>query len=214
MMIHSSTSSSNVCKRRFVLGFTWVFLHVLPAWVHATTEDIVGSWRRPDNSVVEFRSDGAVAVEFGIIGKWERLRDSPRFVLRFTGARDFYYVTVGGYKRVMTMELQSRGTRTVLERVDNGPTQNFDAPDEKTALEMEKLDLQAEIERASIDLASARKEAAVLWDRYYEARRLGRATGMNMPAQQKDAEIKRMELRLVETRKRMALITSRLGSLR
>ena len=94
------------------MGWIIAILTASPALLMADTEVIVGTWRRADMSLVEFKTDGIVATEAGIVGKWERLGNAPKYLLRFTGAKDHYYVTVGGYKRLLTMEQQLSRLKT------------------------------------------------------------------------------------------------------
>jgi hypothetical protein len=61
-------------------------LLLLPSAALADTEDIVGTWRKPDQSLVEFKPDGSVTAGGAAVGRWERLRDSSKYVLRFNGA--------------------------------------------------------------------------------------------------------------------------------
>ncbi len=196
------------------MGWIIAILTASPALLMAETEEIVGTWRRADMSIVEFKTDGIVATEAGNVGKWERLGHSAKYLLRFTGAKDQYFVTVGSYKRLLTMEQQFSSIRTTLERVDNGPTQNFDVPDQKGALEMEKTDLQTEIDRISVDLPFARQEATQLWRDYEVSRALRRATGLQVQAKEKDAQIRSMEHRLTQLRRRIEAVNVKLASIK
>lgn len=198
------------CSR--LIGWFLAILIAAPGLLLAAVDDIVGTWLRPDQTLVEFRLDGIVATKAAPVGTWEHLRDSSKYVVRFNGDRDFYYVTVGSQKRQLTMESQSRGTRTTLERVDHGTVHNPDAPDEKTALRMESTAIQAEIGRVSLALNTTKREASQFWSQYRMARLQRKPTSMSMKAKQKDAQAKGLELRLIDLRQRAALINAKLNS--
>jgi hypothetical protein len=185
----------------------------LSAAAHAATPDIVGTWRKSDQSFVEFRNDGTVAAGTNPVGKWERLRDSTKYVLRFNGAsfRDFYYVTTGKYQRQLTLELPSIGTRTHLDRVDNGPTVNPDAPNERKAKELEFNDLVQSIERTREAHSRALAEAAEAWERHYHARAIGRISGWIPVARQKEAAAKGLEGSLNHQRESLKKLAATLG---
>ncbi|WP_395739167.1 hypothetical protein [Prosthecobacter sp.] len=179
----------------------------------AATEDIVGTWRKPDQSLVEFKPDGSVTAESVPIARWERLSGSTRYVLRFNGAnpRSFYYVTTGRYKRQLTLELPSNGSRTSLDRVDAGPTVNPDVPDERAALEMEFDELVASIARTSDALGRALAEAAEAWQKHYYARSIGRISGWIPVAQKKEAEARGLEGSLKHQRESLGKLAAVLG---
>lgn len=183
----------------------------LPASAKAATEDIVGTWRKPDQSIVEFKPDGSVTAGVAQLGRWERLRDSKKYVLRFTGALNFYYVTTGRYQRQLTLELPSRGTRTHLDRIDNGPTINPDVPDERTALELEFNDAVASIERTSAALSRAQTEAAEARQNHVIARSLGKISGWIPIAQKKEAEAAGLERSLKGQQDRLVQLAAKLG---
>jgi hypothetical protein len=204
-------------RRQFysrLIGWFIAILIAAPTLLLAAMDDIVGTWLRPDQTLVEIRLDGIVATNAVPAGTWEHVRDSSKYMLRFTGARDFYHVTVGNNKRQLTMELQSRGIRTTLERVDAGPVRNPNVPDEKTALQLESIAVQTEMERISLELNTAKREAALFWSKYRDARLYRKPTSMNMKAKQKEAQAKGFGLRLIDLRSRAALISSKINSAR
>jgi hypothetical protein len=112
------------------------------------------------------------------------------------------------------MEQQFSSIRTTLERVDNGPTQNFDVPDQKGALQMEKTDVQTEMDRISVDLPFVRQEATQLWKDYEDSRALRRATGIQVQAREKDSKVRDMEHRLTLLRRRIEAINAKLASIK
>ena len=186
---------------------------LLPSAVFAITDDIVGTWRKPDKSLVEFKTDGSVSTNAAPIGKWEHLRDSQKYVLRFNGAsvRDFYYVTTGKYKRQITLELPSNGSRSKLDRVDEGPTVNPDVPDAHAALELEYQDAVASISRTAEALGRAQAEAAEAWQKHYHARSIGRISGWIPVARQKEAAAKGLEGSLISQRESLKKLAVTLG---
>ena len=186
---------------------------LLPSAVFAITDDIVGTWSKPDKSLVEFKTDGSVSTRGAPVGKWEHLRDSQKYVLRFNGAsfREFYYVTTGRYKRHITLELPSNGSRTQLDRVDEGPTVNPDVPDAHEALELEYKDAVASIARTAEALGRAQAEAAEAWQKHYHARSIGRISGWIPVARQKEAAAKGLEGSLASQRESLKKLAVTLG---
>ena len=190
-----------------LLLFTLCFL-ASPAYA---MEEIIGTWRRSDNSLVEFRPDGSVVADTGSVGRWEKLRDSAKYVLRFTGARDFYYVTLGGYQRKLSMKLNSNGTGPTIDRVDDGPTTNPDVPDERAAMELEFTDLENGIESSYARLAQVQAEAAEYRLKHEIARSLGKISGWIPLAQKKEAEAKGIEAGINGQKRRLAELETKLG---
>ena len=188
-------------------------LLLLPTSASAAIPDIVGTWRKSDQSFVEFKTDGSVTAGTTPVGKWERLSDSSKYVLRFNGAsfRDFYYVTTGRYQRQLSLELPSIGTRTHLDRVDEGPTINPDAPDAREAQELEYKDLVQSIERTREALSRAQSEAAEAWQRHYHARAIGRISGWIPIAQRKEAEARGLESSLNSQHDSLKKLAATLG---
>lgn len=209
----SHLHSSTICPAVNPLVLVIHALILFCSAAMAETPDIVGTWRKSDQSLVEFKPDGSVMTGPAPIGRWERLRDSPKYVLRFSGAsfREFYYVTTGRHKRQLTLELPSRGIRTNLDRVDDGPTINPDAPDEREALEMDYTESVASIARTSEALGRAQAEAAEAWQKHYYARSIGRISGWIPIAQRKEAEAKGLESSLHHQRESLKKLAANLG---
>lgn len=209
----SHSPTVRVCPAVHSLALVIHAMILLGSAAMAATPDIVGTWRKSDRSIVEFKPDGSVMTGTAPVGRWERLRDSPKYVLRFNGAstREFYYVTTGRHKRQLTLELPSIGTRTNLDRVDNGPTINPDAPDEREAMELEYTEALASIARTSEALGRAQAEAAEAWQKHYYARSIGRISGWIPIAQRKEAEAKGLESSLHQQRESLKKMAVNLG---
>ena len=211
-----SMSDCHVLPRRSAVLSLAVFIQavlLLPHIASAATPDIVGTWRKSDQSLVEFKADGSVTSGTSLIGKWERLRDSPKYVLRFNGAstRNFYYVTTGRYKRQLSIELPSNGSRTHLDRIDDGATINPDVPDAHAALELEYNDTVASIARTVDALGKAQAAAAEAWQKHHYARSIGRISGWIPIAQRAEAEARSLESSLNSQQESLKKLAAKLG---
>ena len=68
------------------------------------------------------------------------------------------------------------------------------------------MEIQAEIEKITLNLEHARKEATKLWQDYNTSRALSRATNEQIKARNKDSEVSSLENRLLDKRKQLALL--------
>lgn len=187
-------------------------LCLLPGTSLAALEEIIGSWRRADNSIVEFRPDGSVFSKDTQIGTWQKLKDSRQYTLRINGAIGYYFKTwISEYQRKLTMQHSSTGTKTTIDRVDDGPTANPDVPDEKGAMELEFTDLETGIENAYERLSKAQAEAAEARQKHEYARAIGRISGWIPIAQKKEAEANGIAAGIKTQKRRLAILESKLG---
>jgi hypothetical protein len=178
----------------------------------AAMEEVIGSWRRADNSIVEFRPDGSVFSKDTQIGTWQKLKDSRQYTLRINGAMGYYFKTwVSEYQRKLTMQHSSTGTKTTIDRVDNGPTANPDVPDEKAAMELEFTDLEISIESAYERLSKVQAEAAEARQKHEYARAIGRISAWLPIAQKKEAEANNIAAGIKTQKRRLTILETKLG---
>lgn len=203
------SSSSRSIFIQLALGVQVLLL--LSSAAFAATEIVVGTWRKPDQSLVEFKPDGSVMAGETPLGRWERLRDSSKFIVRFKGALGYHEVRTGRYHRQLFVTPPSTGVSVILERVDGGPTVNPDVPTEHQALEMEYDDTVTSIERTSAALSAALAAAAEARQRHVEARLMGRVSGWIPIAQKKEAEAKGLESSLNGQRASLRKLATKLG---
>lgn len=183
----------------------------LSTTARAGTESIIGTWRRADESLVEFRPDGSVTSGPTTIGRWERLRDSPRYVLRFTGALGYHDVTTIRYHRQLDVKAPGTGKSIFLDRVDNGPTTNPDAPTEWAALEMEYTDATAALATTQERHSKAVAAAAEARQKHEIARAQGRVSGWIPIAQRYEGEAKWLEASMNTQAEKIKTLAAKLG---
>jgi len=189
-----------------------VTLCLLPGSALAAVEEIIGSWRRADLSIVEFRPDGSVFSKDTQIGTWQKLKDSRQYTLRINGALGYYFKAwISEYQRKLTMQHSSTGTKTTIDRVDDGPTANPDVPDEKEAMELEFADLETGIENAYERLSKVQAEAAEARQKHDYARAIGRISAWLPIAQQKEAEANNISAGIKTQKRRLAVLETKLG---
>ena len=187
-------------------------LVLLASPASAALEEIIGTWRRPDNSVVEFRPDGTIFTKDAQVGIWQKPRDYRYYIVRMNGAIGYFFETnVGSYQRKLTMKHSSTGVATTIDRIDNGPVQNPDVPDERMAMELEFVDLESSIERGQARLAELLAEAAEARQKHVIARSLGKISAWIPVAQKKEAEAKGMESSVNGQRDRLRKLALKLG---
>ena len=187
-------------------------LYLVPNYAEAAMEEIIGTWRRADNSLVEFRLEGGVFSKDVQIGFWQKLRDSQQYTLRINGAIGYYFKTrVTNYQRALTMEHSSTGRQTTIDRVDDGPTVNPDVPDEHEAMELEFSDLEIGIENGLELLSKVEREAAEARQKHAYARAIGRISAWIPVAQKKEAEAKTIAAGIKTQKRRLAVLETKLG---
>lgn len=183
----------------------------LSTTARAGTESIIGTWRRADESLVEFRPDGSVTSGPSTIGKWERQRDSSQYVLRFTGALGYHYVTTARYHRQLDVKSPSTGKSIFLDRIDNGPTTNPDVPTEWNALELEYADALAALSTAQASHSKAVAAAAEARQKHEIARAQGRISGWIPIAQRYEGEAKWLEASIKTQTEKIKTLAAKLG---
>lgn len=195
--------------RRLVLLLSLIFL-ATPA--SAALEEIIGTWKRADGSIVEFRPDGTIFTKDAQVGTWQKQRESRQYNVRMNGAVGYYYqTTLGSYQRKLSMRHSSTGTSTALDRIDNGPVQNPDVPDERAAQELEFTDLENRVESLSASVSQLYAEAAEARQKHVIARSLGKISGWIPVAQKKEQEAKAAEAGLNAAKSRLAALEKVLG---
>ncbi|MBK8038453.1 MAG: hypothetical protein IPK22_15180 [Verrucomicrobiaceae bacterium] len=194
---------------RLLLLLSFVFL-ASPA--SAALEEIIGTWKRADGSIVEFRPDGTIFTKDAQVGTWQKLRESRQYVVRMNGAVGYYFqTTLGSYQRKLTMRHSGNGNGVTIDRIDNGPVQNPDVPDERAAQELEFTDLENRIESLSARVGQLYAEAAEARQKHEIARALGKISGWIPVAQKKEQEAKAAEAGLNAAKSRLAALEKVLG---
>ncbi len=164
---------------------------VLASEAQGGLERIVGTWRKRDNSMVEFKTDQTIVAEDKVIGKWRLWPDSGHahlYIVTFQGNVIQYKAAVDRYQRNLNLAHPGTNYAIVLARVDGGPTVNPDVPTETVALNMERRDLQNAIEASEASFLKTKNEAAEEWQRHFAARAAGKISGHSAIAQKKDQE--------------------------
>ncbi len=198
--------------RKTTLLLALATLYLLPSPALAALEEVIGSWRRADNSIVEFRPDGRVFSKDTQIGTWQKLKDSRQYTLRINGAIGYYFKTwISEYQRKLTMQHSSTGTKSTIDRVDDGPTVNPDVPDEKGAMELEFTDLEISLEKAYERLSKVQTEAAEARQKHVYARAIGRISAWLPIAQQKEAEANNIAAGIKTQKRRLTILETKLG---
>lgn len=178
----------------------------------AGLEEIIGTWKRTDGSIVEFRPDGTIFTKDVQFGTWQRLRESRQYVVRPASAVGYYFqTTLSGYQRKLTMRHSGNGNGTTIDRIDNGPVQNPDVPDERAAQELEFTDLENSIVSGSTRAGQLYAEAAEARQKHEIARALGKISGWIPVAQKKEAEAKAVEAGVESSKRRLAALEKKLG---
>lgn len=159
--------------------------------VLAETASIVGTWQRKDKSLVEFKEDGTVIITATgkLIAKWQGWPQpgTPHLhLVQFAGEIGRYKTWTHHYQRKLTIEHPGNGTKTNLERVDKGPTENPDVPDLRSALKMEAKDIRSQITDLQLRLPQVQAEAAAKWQMHWSAKAIGRISTHNIKAQELD----------------------------
>ena len=194
---------------RFLLLLSLVLL-ASPA--SAALEEIIGTWKRADGSIVEFRPDSTIFTKDAQVGTWQKLRESRQYVVRMNGAVGYYFqTTLGSYQRKLTMRHSGNGNGATIDRIDNGPVQNPDVPDERAAQELEFTDLENHIESLSARAAQLWAEAAEARQKHEIARALGKISGWIPVAQKKEQEAKAAEAGINGAKSRLAALEKVLG---
>lgn len=178
-----------------------------------TLDEVVGTWKRADSSLMEFSPDGTVLSNGGPIGRWERLPDSKQPIIRLSGVPGYSFLQLAANKRTITVKQFGSGATSTLERKYDGQTINPDVPAERAAYQMERTDLESLINKSQELLRTARREAYEEWNKYNVAR-LHRRSASRQPALNKDAEVKKLESRLSELNQRLSLLNSLMSQLR
>lgn len=179
--------------------------------VAAPLDEVVGTWEKSDSTLLEFKADGTIFSRGAPIGRWMRESSSKQAVFKLSGAEAACSIHLAYYQRTMTVRQMNSKVTATLKRVDEGPTLNPDVPNVRKALQLEHVDVKAEIEETILRLDRAKTEAADLWREYEEARAMGRSTNRKSKAASKDSEVQGLERRLVEKRKRLALLALEVG---
>jgi|GEM_PF-5567861 hypothetical protein len=169
-----------------------IVITIASAQVLAETASIVGTWQRNDKSLVEFKEDGAVILSATgkPIAKWQGWPQpgTPHLhLVQFAGQIGRYKTWTHHYQRKLTIEHPGNGTKTNLERVDKGPTENPDVPDLRSALQMESRDIRNQITDLQLRLPKVQAEAAAKWQMHWSAKAIGRISTHNIKAQELDA---------------------------
>ncbi len=186
------------------------FLFVNP--VSAGLEEIIGTWKRADGSMVEFRPDGTIFTNDTQVGTWQKLRDSRQYTVRMNGAIGYHFQTsLGSYQRTLTLRHSGNGHRSTVDRIDNGPVKNPDVPDEHEALEMEFTDLEKNIQSGSARAGQLFAEAAEARQKHEIARLMGRISAWIPVAQKKEAEAKAVQAGVDSAKGRLAKVAKTLG---
>ncbi|MGV3658533.1 MAG: hypothetical protein ACO1TE_00060 [Prosthecobacter sp.] len=187
-------------------------LLLVPSLVQAGMEEIVGTWRRPDKSFVEFRANGAVVTRDLQVGSWQRLRDTRKYVVNMKGALGYFFHTqVISYQRKLSMKHSTNGVETVMDRLDSGPTTNPDVHTEHSAMEAEFADLEDDWQRTSLHLQTLLAEAAEARQKHEVARALGRISSHLVTAQQKEGAARGAEGHIRDIKKRLSILEPILG---
>ncbi len=194
---------------RLLLLFSLVLL-ATPAF--AGLEEIIGTWKRADGSIVEFRPDGTIFTKDTQFGTWQKLRDSRQYVVRPASAVGYYFqTTLSGYQRKLSMRHSGNGNGTTIDRIDNGPVQNPDVPNEQQAMELEFTDLENSIISGSARAGQLYAEAAEARQKHEIARALGKISAWTPVAQKKEAEAKAVEAGVESAKRRLAALEQKLG---
>ena len=178
----------------------------------AALEEIIGTWKRADGSIVEFRPDGTIFTKDTQFGTWQKLRESRQYVVRMNGAVGYYFqTTLGSYQRKLTMRHSGNGNGATIDRIDNGPVQNPDVPDERAAQDLEFTDLENSIISGSARAGQLYAEAAEARQKHEIARALGKISAWIPVAQKKEAEAKAVEAGVESAKRRLAALEKKLG---
>lgn len=192
----------------FILCLSLFSIH--PAF--AGLEEIIGTWKRADGSIVEFRPDGTIFTKDAQFGTWQKLRDSRQYVVRPASAVGYYFqTTLSGYQRKLSMRHSGNGNGTTIDRIDNGPVQNPDVPNEQEAMELEFTDLENSIVSGSARAGQLYAEAAEARQKHEIARALGKISAWIPVAQKKEAEAKAVEAGVESAKRRLAALEKKLG---
>lgn len=174
------------------------------------TLDPIGTWRYSDTVQLEIRPDGTILSNSKPAGKWTQ-RDNKAEYFIVLNDRSEHIGTVDKYKRILRTESRARGVGKSMERIDNGPTRNPDAPDQPTAWKMECRDLETDIKSMEVKLAAATAEAADLWQKHHAARAAGRISTWNIEAQKAESQARGLERSIKGSRKHLLELRSKLG---
>lgn len=176
---------------------------------------IVGTWRKKDRSLVECRPDGSIVAEGQIVAQWKPWpqKGTPHLhLVRFSSSMANYKGNVGHYQRRLTLEHPGNGAKTVLERVDDGPTRNPDVPDEQAALRMEDKDITAQLTDLQIRLPKVQAEAADAWQQHWAARAIGRISTHNLRAKGLEATAESMARSIRSLEERQGEVRGLMGA--
>jgi hypothetical protein len=178
----------------------------------AGLEEIIGTWRRADGSMVEFRPDGTIFTHDAQVGTWQKLRDSRQYTVRMNGAIGYHFQTsLGGYQRTLTLRHSGNGHSSTVDRIDDGPVKNPDVPDAHEALELEFTDLEKNIQSGSARAAQLFAEAAEARRKHEIARLMGKISAWIPVAQKKEAEAKAVQAGVDSAKRRLAEVEKKLG---
>jgi hypothetical protein len=187
-------------------------LVLLTSSASAALEEIIGTWKRADGSIVEFRPDSTIFTKDAQVGTWQKLRDSRQYVVRPASAVGYYFqTTLSGYQRKLSMRHSGNGNGTTIDRIDNGPVQNPDVPDERAAQDLEFTDLENSIISGSARAGQLYAEAAEARQKHEIARALGKISAWTPVAQKKEAEAKAVEAGVESAKRRLAALEKTLG---
>jgi len=194
---------------------TLLFIFTIAAPSLAQTPALVGTWQKADKSLVEFKLDGTITANGNLVAKWQVWPQSGNrdlYIVRFANQLTNFKTFVARYQRQLTLEHPGTCNRTLLERVDNGPTLNPDVPDARTALNMERADTERSIEETALNLEATKREAAEAYQRHYDARAIGRISAHLGKAKALEASAASMERSLINLRYKLADLGSKLAS--
>lgn len=172
--------------------------------------DIVGTWKYSETVQLEFRADKTILSNSKPAGKWSR-RDKITEYFIVLSNKSEHIGTLDKYKRTLTITCRARGVGQTSERIDDGPTKNPNAPNQRAAWGMECADLALEIENRRKDVEANKTEAASLWARHHKARAAGRSSSWSIAAERIEARIPYQQERIEKTLGRLADLKSKLG---
>jgi len=178
-----------------------------------TLDEVVGTWKKTDGTLLEFAPDGVIHSSGSPIGKWERLPDSKQPIIRMNGVPGYSFLQLAANKRTIMVKQFGSSSTSTLERKYDGPTINPDVPAERAAYQMEKAEIESLINQSNERLRTARREAYEEWNNYNLAR-LRRRSASRQTALNKDAEVKKLESSLSELRQRHIQLLSMMSQLR
>lgn len=208
----SASPTATLSRCWIVPAMMSLLIFLAPTLAKAGLEEIVGTWRRPDKSFVEFREGGAVITRDIQVGSWQRLRDTKKYVVNMKGALGYFFHTqVVSYQRKLSMKHSTNGVETVMDRVDSGPTTNPDVHTERSALEAEFADLEDDWQNSALRLQVLLEEAAVARQKHDVARALGKISAHLVTAQQKEDAARGTEAHIRSITKRLSVLEPILG---